>query len=91
MVFGWLIRFLVVILLVRLVRRFLAGGAQRAGRQQQVPPTEGVTLVRDPVCGMYIDRGRTLTLRHGGETHRFCSEDCRTMFQQERRAEAKGA
>jgi YHS domain-containing protein len=91
MIFGWLIRFLVVMLLVRLVWRFLTAGAQGARRQPQVSPTAGVPLVRDPVCGMYIDPGRALTLRHGSETHRFCSEDCRTTFQRERRASAKGA
>ncbi len=89
MVLGWLIRFLVVMVLVRLAWKFLTGFAQGATTRPQAPPTKTVALVRDPACGTYIDRSRAMTLRHNGVTHHFCSEDCRTGFQQGRRA-AKG-
>ena len=88
MVFGWLIRFLVVVLLVRLVWKFLAGVVEGAARRPQVLPTKGVPLVRDPVCGTYVDQARALTHRRKGELHYFCSESCRTAFQQESRARA---
>ncbi|HJN45623.1 MAG: hypothetical protein CL477_12250 [Acidobacteria bacterium] len=86
MVFGWLIRFLVVMLLVRLVWKFLGGLVQGAASRPQVPPAERVRLVRDPVCGTYIDQSRALTTRRRGEVHHFCSEDCRAAFQQGKRA-----
>ena len=92
MVFGWLIRFLVAVLLVRLVWKFLGGvGRGGGGRQPQMPPAKGLPLVRDPVCGTYIDQARALSLRRKGETHYFCSENCRTAFRQESRARARGA
>jgi uncharacterized membrane protein YraQ (UPF0718 family)/YHS domain-containing protein len=37
--------------------------------------------VRDPVCGMTVDRAKALTADHDGHTFRFCSEDCRSRFQ----------
>ncbi len=86
MVFAWLIRFLVVMLLVRLVWKFLSGVVDGAARRPQIPPAQGVQLVRDPVCGTYVDQARALTLRRKGEMNYFCSENCRTAFQQEARA-----
>jgi uncharacterized membrane protein YraQ (UPF0718 family)/YHS domain-containing protein len=36
--------------------------------------------VRDPVCGMRVDRSQALTAEHGGGTFYFCSEHCRQGF-----------
>ena len=92
MVFGWIIRLLVVLLLVRLVWKFLGGVVEGAvRRQRQVPPARGVPLVRDPVCGTYVEPARALTLRRKGEMHYFCSESCRMAFRQESRSRARGA
>lgn len=36
--------------------------------------------VRDPVCGMWLDpsAARGATVEHGGRTHHFCGERCRS-------------
>jgi len=39
--------------------------------------------VRDPVCGMTVDRAKALRLEHAGATHFFCSEHCRDRFETE--------
>ncbi len=36
--------------------------------------------VRDPVCGMTVDRARAITAVVGGRTHYFCSEGCRDTY-----------
>jgi uncharacterized protein len=36
--------------------------------------------VRDPVCGMTVDRSRALTASYGEHTLHFCSEHCRSRF-----------
>ena len=90
MVFGWLIRFLVVMLLVRLVWKFVRGVVEGAARRPRRPLTKGVPLVRDPVCGTYVDKAQALDLRRKGEMHYFCSENCRTAFRQESHAGAGG-
>ena len=90
MVFSWFIRVLVIMLLVRLVWKFLGGVVEGATRRPEVSPAKTVPLVRDPVCGTYVDQARALTLRRKGEMHYFCSESCRTAFQQESRARARG-
>ena len=90
MALAWLIRFLVVMLVVRLVWKFFAGLVEGAGRRPQVSQPQAVPLVRDPICGTYVDQARALALRRQGATHYFCSEDCRAAFQRERRAPARG-
>jgi uncharacterized membrane protein YraQ (UPF0718 family)/YHS domain-containing protein len=37
--------------------------------------------VRDPVCGMHVDRNKAATAEHGGRTYGFCSEECRRRFE----------
>jgi uncharacterized membrane protein YraQ (UPF0718 family)/YHS domain-containing protein len=36
---------------------------------------------RDPVCGMTVDRGKALSLEHGGRRWYFCGPGCRSKFQ----------
>lgn len=37
-------------------------------------------MVRDPVCGAYIDANGGVTVRDGEKTYRFCSYECRDNF-----------
>jgi uncharacterized membrane protein YraQ (UPF0718 family) len=37
--------------------------------------------VRDPVCGMTVDRSKALRLEHEGRSYSFCSEHCRATFE----------
>ena len=37
--------------------------------------------VKDPICGMEIDKSDAVTLDKDGETHYFCSEKCKSEFQ----------
>lgn len=37
-------------------------------------------MVRDPVCGAYIEATGGVTVRDGEKTYRFCSYECRDTF-----------
>jgi Cu2+-exporting ATPase len=37
--------------------------------------------VKDPVCGMMVDKSKAVTLKKDGQVYYFCSEHCRTQFQ----------
>jgi YHS domain-containing protein len=91
MALAWLIRFLIAVVAVRMVWKFFSGLLEGAAERPQVPPKRGVMLVRDPVCGTYVDRSRAVSARGGGELHYFCSEDCRTAYRQGRRGSAARA
>ena len=91
MALGWLIRFLIAAVAVRLAWKFVSGLLEGAAERPQVPPKQGAMLARDPVCGTYVDRSRAVSARGGGEVHYFCSEDCRTAYRQGRRGSAARA
>jgi len=67
-----------LLIVLRGLRIFLAaflrphgagGGARRDGARV-------AEMVRDPVCGTWIDRGLALSGRSGGSTVAVCSEKC---------------
>jgi len=68
--------------LLRVLRLFLArvlGGLPRGGvAGGQAAPGE---MVRDPVCGTWIDRRLALPGRRGPETVSVCSEECRRLLE----------
>lgn len=39
-------------------------------------------MKKDPICGTYIPENQALKYKAGGETHCFCSEECKTKFRQ---------
>ena len=50
------------------------------GRPPAPPAREG-DMVRDPVCGTWIDRRLALPARRGGEAISVCSENCRRSLE----------
>ena len=50
-------------------------GGGRAGAARRGGTREG-EMVRDPVCGTWVDRRLALTGRRGNETVAVCSEAC---------------
>jgi YHS domain-containing protein len=37
-------------------------------------------MVQDPVCGTYVDKESSITVRNGDETIHFCSYECRQKY-----------
>jgi len=77
---AWLLRFLLGLLVVWVVWRLLTGMVDGAAGPRRVPPQRAVPLVRDPVCGTFVDQSRALTTKRGGAVHYFCSEGCRREY-----------
>jgi len=42
---------------------------------------QGKRLVKDPVCGMHMAEELALPFSAEGETHYFCSEECRAKYE----------
>ena len=80
----WILRTLIVLVIVRAIWRFLSGVVGGAVGQQRIPPQRGVPLVRDPVCGTFVDQSRALTASRGETLHYFCSERCRGEYERVR-------
>ena len=77
---------LLLFLVGRTIRRFLAGIAQgaaapRPGAQRPSgPPATGELMVRDPVCGTFVLPSRSTSKRDKTGTHHFCSDTCRQAY-----------
>jgi uncharacterized protein len=87
---GWIIRFLIILFIVRLVLRLLfgarrgnsapAGAPRTPGGRRQTPERAGGQLVKDPQCGTYVAEGSAVRLTRGRETLFFCSNTCRDAY-----------
>jgi YHS domain-containing protein len=86
----WLLVSLLVITFIRGVVGILARGAGElfepakppAGRNAQQPSKGGFggELVKDPVCGTFVSPAAAMKKTTKGETHYFCSAECRDKF-----------
>lgn len=81
MLFRFLLIFLAVLVVYRAVRRLFLP----AGRRGEVHGTERDVIhkgemVKDPVCGTYVPRDGSLSLRERGGEQFFCSAACRDEF-----------
>ena len=82
-----LILFLFVLFLLLTVLRglriFLRAFIQstRPGPTTRAPATREGEMVRDPVCGTWIDRGIALTAQKEGRPVPVCSEECRRSLE----------
>jgi hypothetical protein len=75
----YLLRFLLVLIFVRLLFRFIGGlirGYQQANQRGNAPST-GVPLVRDRVCNTFLPGDRALRAVIAGHEEFFCSPACR--------------
>ena len=62
--------------------RFVDGIIEAFGgtTKQRKQRAEAMKLVRDPVCGTFVAPNESFAFRSSGETHYFCSVDCRERF-----------
>jgi YHS domain-containing protein len=70
-----LLRFVFVLIVLRLVFRTVASFLRPREEPRRVKP--GADLVRDPVCHTFIPQDRALRAVVDGRTEYFCSAACR--------------
>lgn len=72
-----LVRFVVVLLILRLVLSFVFAvvrGYREAGGREAPAATD---MVRDRVCDTFLPRSRALVAMVNGREQHFCSPECR--------------
>ena len=83
---SFILRFLLMLTIGYVLYKVLWKGEPlfRIKRKQHKPhpqkPLE--EMKKDPICGTYIPENQALKYRSGGETHYFCSEECKNKFRQ---------
>ena len=72
---------IVLLLLARAFWRLMDGIIESAGgTKKRRPGSPAMKLVRDPVCGTFVQPRDSLSLAAHGATHYFCSDRCREQF-----------
>ena len=80
MALSWFVRLLIVAVFALFVRLLLTGFRGTPARRTAGRTKESVPLVKDPVCGTYIEPSHALSMHDGATIQYFCSEACRTTF-----------
>jgi hypothetical protein len=86
MALSWILRIIAILLVVRLLMKFIGGimrglaGDPQTGRRPVPQTREGGRLVRDPHCGTHILETRAIRLGTGNTAVYFCSESCRAHW-----------
>lgn len=73
---------LLLLLVARAFWRLVDGIIEAAGGlpDKKRERASAVKLVRDPVCGTYVQPRESLSLTVRGTTHYFCSERCQADY-----------
>jgi Cu+-exporting ATPase len=58
-----------------------AGAPKPSPMREAAPGTAKHDLAKDPICGMVVDRGHSLTASIAGRTYYFCSDGCLRTFE----------
>jgi len=79
---SFIIRILLLALAIYLIRRFMAVFLGKAGKSGagNTPKRAPNNMVKDPICGMYLDSRLAVRLDKSGDVIYFCSEECKEKF-----------
>jgi len=80
-----LLVFLSALWLVRRILAFLFGSGRRRVDSPSPDASADLTnkMVKDPICGMYMDSRLAVRMEKKQETLYFCSDECRRRFLQQ--------
>jgi uncharacterized protein len=75
-------RVLGIVFFVWLFRRLLSSllGSAKKSQPQETPGSVATQMVKDPVCGMYMDSRLAVRLEKRSENFYFCSEECKKKY-----------
>jgi uncharacterized protein len=73
-----LIFLIFVLWLLRVVLAKVFGDSRRRAPKAGEKPSSN--MVKDPICGMYMDSRLAIRLENSKEAHYFCSEECKNKY-----------
>ena len=79
MIFKVVIFALVAYALYRMFMNDRQKKEEKSNREQESRVASG-EMVKDPVCGAYVEKDSSLTVRNGEVVHHFCSYECREKY-----------
>ncbi len=85
----WLILALVAFVLYKLITNEMQKRSKSDAKDEAKEKARKMAtgeMVKDPVCGAYVEAESGITVRDGDTLHRFCSYECRDAFLQKLQA-----
>ena len=73
---------IVLIIVISLIRRFFAAFTKPTDQSESQNKSKNSpnAMVKDPVCGMYMDSRLAVRIDHSKEPIYFCSEECKKKY-----------
>ncbi|MDR2076381.1 MAG: transcriptional regulator [Desulfovibrio sp.] len=84
----WIVALLAVALLYKLLTADKTRKAGDEGKAKERRIASG-ELVKDPVCGVYVEAASSISVRDGDRVQYFCGHDCRDRFLKKLEAEGR--
>lgn len=78
-----MLKWLALVLAGYVLYRLFINDARKKKQDEKVNKDHLVAtgeMVKDPICGAYVDIDGGVTVRDGDKTHRFCSYECRDVY-----------
>lgn len=78
-----MLKFIIIGLALFIVYKLYMGDKRKKEVEQTKTTEKKVAsgeLVKDPVCGTYVNKGGDIRVRDGEKVHVFCSYECRDKF-----------
>lgn len=78
-----MIRWLLIILAGFLLFKLFAGDKkvkETKGKKQEEKLVASGEMVKDPMCGAFVEKDGPIRVRSGETVHSFCSYECRDKF-----------
>ncbi len=82
MIFKILIFVAVVYALYRLFMNDRKKSEEKVQNDEARKVADGI-LVRDPICGTYVEKESSFSVRNGEKVEHFCSHECREKYIQQ--------
>ena len=78
-----LLKFIIIGVAIFIVYKLFMGDKKKKSMQSEKVVKQKVAageMVKDPVCGTYVERDGSIRVREGEKVHVFCSYECRDKY-----------
>lgn len=86
-----MLKFVILVVALFVLYKLFTGDKRKKVEDQQKENEKVAAngaMVKDPICGTYVDKESDIRVRQGDTTHAFCSYECRDKFLKQIRAGA---
>ncbi len=78
-----LLKLIIIGVAIFIVFKLFKGDKKKKSMQQEKVVKQKVAageMVKDPICGTYVERDGSIRVREGEKVHVFCSYECRDKY-----------